>query len=228
MHVGFACANRDIATRTRMHIPWQHQVSILSRHTDIVTKCRELRLQVLFLDLGPAWRQDAQLWRDLFADNLTDVIVLAQQPATVQVMRALRAGVYEVIDMNCAFFSHTVTKALLNSMMERQPKHDRELHIREFGEASVAIRSRRVLLTRTEYQVLSILAHAGGRYVSSQAIMEKIWGSTAANHKEDLYVYISRLREKLEKKPGKPEMILSSRGMGYAFMGEISSRNLLL
>lgn len=200
----------------------------MSRRSDIVRRCRELKLQVLFLDFGSAWRQDAQVWRELFADNLTDVVVLAHHPLPDQVVRALRAGVYEVIDTTSGFFPYKVTKTLLDSMMERHPKHDRELHIREFGEASVAVRSRRVLLSRTEYQVLSILVHSRGRYIPSQTIMEGIWGATAANHKEDIYVYISRLREKLEKKPNKPELILSSRGMGYAFMGEISSHVLLV
>ena len=211
-----------------MHIPWYHQVSIMSRRSDVASQCRELKLQVLFVDLGKAWRRDAQLWREVFADNRTDIVLLAQHPDAEVVVRALRAGVYEVIDTNYRFFSHAVAKALFNSMVERHPKHDRELHIREFGEASVALRSRRVLLSRTESQVLSILAHSKGRYVPSSAIMEGIWGGTAANHKEDIYVYISRLREKLEKEPGQPEMIMSSRGLGYFFTGELSSHVVLV
>ncbi|NLE13078.1 MAG: response regulator transcription factor [Clostridiales bacterium] len=73
-----------------------------------------------------------------------------------------------------------------------------------------------ILLTKKEYELLVHLAKNAGKIYSREALLEEVWGY------EDFYgdlrtvdVTVSRLRDKLEKDPARPEYLMTKRGMGY-------------
>lgn len=71
-------------------------------------------------------------------------------------------------------------------------------------------------LTPTEYRLLIFLARHAGQALSRGQILEGVWQDTAAIESErTVNVHIRRLREKVEIKPSKPEMILTVPGIGY-------------
>lgn len=72
---------------------------------------------------------------------------------------------------------------------------------------------RAVLLTRTEFALLKVLAEGGG-VMSQKEIIERLWDSEAFIDENTLYVNMSRLREKL-KAIGREGAIVTVRGAGY-------------
>jgi two-component system KDP operon response regulator KdpE len=48
-------------------------------------------------------------------------------------------------------------------------------------------------------------------------LLNKVWGDEYREEVHYLKVYVGRLRTKLERDPGKPELILTVRGVGYQF-----------
>jgi DNA-binding response OmpR family regulator len=71
-------------------------------------------------------------------------------------------------------------------------------------------------LTPTEYRLLIFLARHPGQALSRGQILAGVWQDTAAIESErTVNVHIRRLREKVEIKPSKPEMILTVPGIGY-------------
>lgn len=206
----------------RYCIPWTCDVSSLPYHGEWVARTRELDLDVLLLHVEQMGREDAAKWKDIFAGGRTDLVLLWECATRDQFVRALRSGVYHVLPPIVQALEVEVPTLLQRITRERYSRRTGEIFIREFGEALVTTCGRRILLTRTEYQVLQLLIGHGRRFLSSDYIMEQIWGRPGASRKEDLYVYISRLREKLEEQPGRPKIITSSRGLGYAFVGEVA------
>jgi DNA-binding response OmpR family regulator len=70
-------------------------------------------------------------------------------------------------------------------------------------------------LTYVEFELVRILAEQPGRVFSRSDLLEKIWGSSQYRDPRAVDVHVRHLREKLERDPGKPELILTVRGVGY-------------
>jgi len=91
----------------------------------------------------------------------------------------------------------------------------------DFSTREVFLSGKRVKLTPIEYNLLSVLTRNEGRLLTHCALLEKVWGSEYANDYGFLKKYIYRLRCKLEVDPGKPQLLLTERGVGYRFVKPI-------
>jgi DNA-binding response OmpR family regulator len=76
----------------------------------------------------------------------------------------------------------------------------------------------RIELTPKEFDLLLFMANRAGRVLSTEHIFENVWSHDADANLESVKWYVWRLRKKLEKKSGKPEFIVTERGIGYRFM----------
>ena len=73
-----------------------------------------------------------------------------------------------------------------------------------------------VWLSALEYRLLLILLQNRGRVMTREQLLEEIWDDACDFVGDNtLTVYIKRLREKIERDPKSPEIILTVRGMGY-------------
>lgn len=72
-------------------------------------------------------------------------------------------------------------------------------------------------LTLREFELVKFLAIQKGQIFSREHLLEKVWGYEYYGDVRTVDVTVRRLREKLEKIPGKPEYILTKRGVGYYF-----------
>jgi DNA-binding response OmpR family regulator len=79
----------------------------------------------------------------------------------------------------------------------------------------VLVRGEPVNLTRSEFQVLRLLADSPGQVFSRLEIMEELWQSEFAGDVRACDVHISNLRQKIERDPQDPELVLTVRGVGY-------------
>ena len=91
-----------------------------------------------------------------------------------------------------------------------------ELRI-DFAQRKVTVRGQHVALTPTEYNLLFQLVTNPGRVMTHHDLLKKVWGDEYREEVHYLKVYVGRLRTKLERDPGKPELILTARGVGYQF-----------
>ena len=79
----------------------------------------------------------------------------------------------------------------------------------------VEVRGREVRLTRTEFDLLLVLAERMDQLVTHHRLMAAVWGPEHLSAKHYLRVYICRLREKLEDDEEQPTLITTDRGRGY-------------
>lgn len=75
-------------------------------------------------------------------------------------------------------------------------------------------------LTPTEFKLLVFLARHPGQALSREQILTAVWGY-AADIESDrtVNVHISRLRDKVERDPSRPALILTVPGVGYRLVG---------
>ena len=81
----------------------------------------------------------------------------------------------------------------------------------------VTVRGEPVSLTRSEFQVLRLLAENPGQVFSRKEIMEELWQTEFRGDVRACDVHISNLRQKVERDPQKPELVLTVRRVGYRF-----------
>ena len=66
-----------------------------------------------------------------------------------------------------------------------------------------------------EVELLRLLNERAGQPVSREEILNKIWGVEANPTNRTIDNFIVKLRRKVEKRPDKPEHILTVYGYGY-------------
>lgn len=85
---------------------------------------------------------------------------------------------------------------------------------------SVEVNGVSIRLSATEFKLLSLLLKNMNRVIETDAILTEVWGAEYQGEIAYVRVYISHLRQKLEKDPNSPEYILTERQVGYKFYGQ--------
>jgi DNA-binding response OmpR family regulator len=70
-------------------------------------------------------------------------------------------------------------------------------------------------LTQKEFQLLHLLAARAGKAVSRDFLIEQLWSGDELASDKNVAVYIRRIRQKIERDPDAPEILLTVRGFGY-------------
>ncbi len=85
----------------------------------------------------------------------------------------------------------------------------------DFAQHLVTMKGKEVVLTPTEYRILSYLAQNAGRVVTQDLLLEHVWGSEYVGEGHMLQVNINRLRRKIEPDATHPRYIMTKVGIGY-------------
>jgi DNA-binding response OmpR family regulator len=85
----------------------------------------------------------------------------------------------------------------------------------DFAQRQVRLEGREVQLSRTEYKLLTVLAQHVGMVLTHEMLLEKVWGPGYSREMDFIWVYIRRVRRKIEPDPAQPRYILTVPGVGY-------------
>ena len=185
----------------------------------------EVPFDLLVLDIMMPGRSGLDLCRDVRGRSPVPIILLTAKDAEVDKVVGLEVGADDY-----------VTKPF--SVRELLGRVRAQLRRRELDRASsdggnggqsidagdvsidlarhlVTVRGEPVNLTRSEFQVLRLLAERPGQVFSRLEIMEELWQSEFSGDVRACDVHISNLRQKVEVDPQEPELVLTVRGVGY-------------
>jgi two-component system response regulator MprA len=111
--------------------------------------------------------------------------------------------------------------ARVRALLRRRTPPDGESQILSYADVRIdldrfeAWRGERPLrLTRTEFSLLQVLVRNATRVLTRDALFEAIWGFDMSATTNNLQVYVSYLRRKMEA-GGEPRLIYTLRGLGY-------------
>jgi len=93
---------------------------------------------------------------------------------------------------------------------------DENLRI-NFDQRKVIVRGQEIQLRPTEHRLLYQLVTNAGKLLSHQTLLSRVWGPEYRDEDQYVRLYITYLRQKIEKDPKNPKYILSERGLGYRF-----------
>jgi two-component system response regulator RegX3 len=80
---------------------------------------------------------------------------------------------------------------------------------------SASIDGKPVLLTRSEFRLLALLASEPGKPLTREQLIRHLWESDFVGDRRAIDVHVSNLRRKIERDPRKPKRLVTVRGVGY-------------
>ena len=132
----------------------------------------------------------------------TPIIMLTAKSTTEDKIHGLDMGADDYLPKP---FSVDELLARLRALMRRKPKYD-EGKKEEFGDLSLdtdtfvlSCGEEKVSLMNKEFQIMALLMKAKGKVVSLDTISKNAWDSDSYSTSENVWVFISYLRKKIEK-----------------------------
>ena len=186
---------------------------------DVLREPEHVDADVLVVDVRS--RSEVVPVSRLVAEGTFSVVVVARTQDAMQAMKYLDVGALDVI------WSGT-PDAAVQARVRSAARHARPTSSEWTMLAHIAVSAARrevrrdgetIRLTPTEFRLLLTLMDAGGRTVSHAEIINRVWRGDNDADRHHLRVYIRQLREKLEREPSEPELILTDAGLGYRIAG---------
>jgi len=182
--------------------------------TDAATR----RPDVVLLDLGLPDSDGVNVLRRLREWSQVPVIVLSVRDDEEGKVAALDAGADDYVTKP---FSSAELLARLRAA-QRKTRPEEETSRFKSGDLIVDLTARvvtraghEVKLTATEYALLRLFVRHAGRVLTHRQILREIWGPKSEEHRQYLRVYVTHLRQKIERDPAAPELIKTEPGIGY-------------
>jgi two-component system, OmpR family, KDP operon response regulator KdpE len=178
------------------------------------------RPALTILDLGLPDLSGQEVLRRLREWSQTPVLVLSVRDDEKGKVAALDAGADDYVTKP---FNTDELLARLRVALRHSTKKEEAAVVQaknltiDLATRRVTAGGREVKLSKTEYELLRLLARHAGKVLTHRQILREVWGP---GHEEDthyLRVYIAHLREKIESHPESPELILTELGVGYRF-----------
>lgn len=84
----------------------------------------------------------------------------------------------------------------------------------------VRVNGERIELPRKEFELLRLLMANANQVLTTNYLLDAVWGAEFAGALQVLYVHIGWLRKQIEEDPHAPRYIQTVRGVGYKFASE--------
>jgi two-component system, OmpR family, alkaline phosphatase synthesis response regulator PhoP len=186
-------------------------------------KATSLPFDLIILDIMLPRRSGLDVCRDIrLAGLATPILLLTARGQIVDKVAGLKLGADDYVTKP---FDTLELMARIEALLRRAPTRTGQ-GILQFGSIRVDIRGTQVTregkpvyLSAREFQLLRYFTEHNGITLSRDEILREVWGYEVGTFTRTVDVHVAGLRQKLEKAPKKPEMILTVPGIGYKFQG---------
>lgn len=176
--------------------------------------------QLLLLDVMMPGIDGLELCRRIRAESAVPIIMLTALSEEEQIVAGLRAGAddYVTKPFGIPELTARVEAALRRSRMGQEPPAPplaTGALVVDLNGGGVTSGGRPVMLTATEYRLLTYMARHVGRVLTYNQLLIQGWGADYSDEPQLVHVTISRLRAKIEPDAAAPRHILTRVGIGY-------------
>jgi two-component system KDP operon response regulator KdpE len=162
-----------------------------------------------------------QVCQELRERSSMPIIMLTAKGEEYDKLRGFHLGVDDYITKPFSFAELVARIGAVLSRTSSATKVQKKVQSGEltidFDQRHVSVNDVMVDLTPTEYSLLEILARNAKRTLSTEQLLDYVWGSQYSGEVKYVKHYIWTLRKKIEADPGDPKHILTERGFGYRF-----------
>ena len=208
----------------RMNLELEHyRVIEASNGVEALEQVRENLPDLVVLDVMMPEKDGFETLRAIREVSTVPVIMLTVRQSEQDKIRGLDLGADDYIakPFSPRELASRIRALLRRSYMATPARKtvievDPDLKI-DFSKHEVIVRGQKVDLRPTEYRLLYHLVNNAGRLLTHETLLSKVWGREYRDEAHYLRLYITYLRQKLERDPAHPKYILTERGVGYRF-----------
>ena len=205
------------------------EVSMAHDGQKAINQAREVDPDVMVLDLGLPVIDGVEVCRVVRTFSDCYIIMLTARTDEVDKLIGLSVGADDYLTKP---FSPRELLARVQAMLRRprasttsgQPAQEEPPRV--FGALSIDVAAREVhlegepvRLTRTEFDVLTVLSARPKLVFSRRQLIDAVWDQTWVGDEHLVDVHVGHLRSKLGDDPGSPRYVRTVRGIGYG-MGD--------
>ena len=188
---------------------------------DVSSAMRMLRAEepdAVILDLGLPRQDGFEFIRMVRETALTvPIVVLSSRSDEAGKVRALDMGADDYVTKPFGTDEllariRVAVRHRLHQDGERAQFETGDLKV-DLGRRVVTVRGAEIKLTPREYDLLRVLIAHAGKVLTHRFILREVWGGDT--DVQYLRIYIRTLRQKIERDPERPQLILTEQGVGY-------------
>jgi two-component system alkaline phosphatase synthesis response regulator PhoP len=184
-------------------------------------KATGLPFDLIILDVMLPHRSGFDVCRDIRSAGLaTPILLLTARDQTVDKVLGLKLGADDYVTKP---FDTLELMARVEALLRRAPGRSAQT-VLQLGPIRMDVRGTEVMrdgkpvaLSAREFQLLRHFMEHPGATLSRNELLHEVWGYEDGTFTRTVDVHIASLRQKLEKDPKRPELILTVPGMGYKF-----------
>lgn len=200
------------------------RVSSASNGREALEKAREEMPDVVLLDIMMPGLDGFETLKRLRTFSQVPVLILTAKNDEDDRVRGLELGADDYVGKP---FGHRELVSRIRAVLRRHytapPATQTLVHVDDrlsvdFAKREVLVDGERVNLRPTEYRLLYHLVQNAGFVMTQEMLLTKVWGPEYRDESHYLRLYITYLRQKIEKDPSNPHYILTERGVGYRFI----------
>lgn len=175
---------------------------------------------LIVMDIMMPVMDGIEAMRRIRTESKVPVILLTARTAGRDKVRSLDMGAddYVTKPFDPDELSARVSAVLRRSTTQVAPTTDVLTYLDltiELTNRRALVRGQEVMLSKTEWEVLSLLAVNAGRVMTHTEMLSKIWGPEFRDETYYLRTWISRLRKKLDDHEREEPLIRTFPGIGY-------------
>jgi DNA-binding response OmpR family regulator/signal transduction histidine kinase len=223
--IRIAVVENDVRTTRylRAHLEEQHyRVQVLNQGTQFLHQFDLEEPDLVLLATRLADMQGIELLQRLREFSRVPVMMLCENDDEDERVHLLDLGADDLVSKPLAIKE---LLARLRVLLRHQTAHNENKPgetifttgdlVLDYSQHQVLLQGRPIQLSRTEYKLLSTLAQNAGRVLTHELLLERVWGAEYNREVDFIWVYISRLRRKIEPDPRHPRYIITVPDVGY-------------
>lgn len=188
---------------------------------DALTFARRDRPDLVLLDIGLPGRDGLDVARTLQREMNVPIIFLTGRDQETDVVVGLELGAEDYITKPFGMreMLARVHVVLRRASRNQPPPPEEPLSVGDLKldprSHIVTVRGQRVDLPPKEFELLRLLMANAGTVLTTDYLLQAVWGDDFAGAMQVLYVHIGWLRDRIEANPRQPHFIQTIRGIGY-------------
>ena len=185
-----------------------------------IEEIRTRNPDLVLLDLGLPDADGIAVLADIRANTEAPVIVVSTDTLERDKVRALDAGANDYLTK--PFSTPELMARIRAGLRSRSHVEGSAEKIVSFGDCQLDLEGRQltrkgrpVHLSAMEFKLLATLARHADEIVTPDVLLREAWGAAYGHREGYVRVYIHSLRQKIEKDPTRPDLLLNEIGLGY-------------